>query len=146
MRLKQIEIFNNDINNFNKFKTLDWFSCCIDDIPIFVLFYDMNKRYYIVPRDGSYYLFRNINNSIEWIDEDSLVKLVRCAEDFAIKKGRSWFFGNGKWKRDCASEKQVSYLFGFYPNIDRKISKWSCQILFEKLILERFMEDIDSYL
>lgn len=112
MRQREIDLFNETVENISQISTLHWFYSDIKGVEVAILSQDSKVDHYIVNLEDEFKWYRRTQlegweYDLELIDTNTdLKELVTQLESEVMLKGSSFISRNAKWKWEEATEKQ----------------------------------------
>ena len=114
LRLQEIELFNETVNNIINNSTLDWFTTYISGTLVACLSSTINNTYVIrKEKDDVFrcYLYKQkpyFDYDFDLIDEnDNLQELQENIENIALEEGSNYISKSASWKYEKATQKQI---------------------------------------
>lgn len=130
---KEIDLFNENLENIYSVSNLHWFFTDIKKLEIAILSVSAKEDYYIYKEDQEFICYRRkmkegFKYDLDEIDRsNSLKELVENVDSIAIKKGSSFVYKKAAWKFEGATEKQKEAC----KNSNVK-TKWGAHCYFSK--------------
>ena len=113
LRLQEIELFNETVNNILNNSTLDWFTTRINGTLVACLSSTINNTYVIRKEENIFkcYLYKQkpyFDYDFDLIEEnDNLQELQETIETIALEEGSNYISKSASWKYEKATQKQI---------------------------------------
>ena len=113
LRLQEIELFNETVNNIINNSTLDWFTTYISGTLVACLSSTINNTYVIRKEENIFkcYLYKQkpyFDYDFDLIEEnDNLQELQETIETIALEEGSNFISKSASWKYEKATQKQI---------------------------------------